>query len=303
MTTIITRSFTFSQVDKCLDKLKTYKICFGPTPTADTCTWCIRNVAGAAKFLAWICEQNRIYWDDSAYTDSERAAWRSESLFAHYLHVAGCFASQPTKTSGTTGTGSTGSAGAGSTRATSTGSAPKRGYKSAGPQSAYVAGLVGKPGDKAPISDRYIYCIVGDKAGTITPKAFIHPVENPAIGERAKVNSAGLPIVKFGAGNGYTDLAIFSKTPDTMERILDSLRRDGKSLTKYSGVHVIRVKTDSSNYFRVNTEFGEVFVKSTKLNEKLFEEATAAEDAPLAESSTPAIIDMDKFVRDSKMYD
>lgn len=305
MDTITRRTFNFTEVDKALEALKTYHFAFGATPKSDTCSWSIKTVAGAAKFLAWICEQNRIYWYDLAYTPAEREAWKTSSVFAHYLFQGECFASQPTRKSrASRATASSGSSTPTGTGATGT---AKSTYKSAGPQSAFVAGLVGKPGDKFPIRTGYLYCIVGDKAGTITPKAFIHPVENPAVGERAKVNAAGLPVVKFGAGNGYTDLAIYSTDPAVMENILAELRKNEKTLSKYSGVKVTRIVPDRCNYFKVNTEYGEVLVKTKKLNEKIFEEVIAGADEPPEESPEPAITeaitDMDQFVHDSKMYD
>ena len=300
------RTFNFKEVDEALSRIKSYSFSFGDTPTAEHCTWTIRNIAGAAKFLAWICAQNRIYWNDAAYTPAERETWRTESFFANYLFEAECFVSQPSRVKRATRAASAAtdpSAGTG----TGAAGAPKSGYKSAGPQSAFVAGLIGKPGEKVTVSEPELYCIAGDKAGTIVPKAFIHPVENPAVGEFAKLNADGLPKIKFGAGNGYTDLAILSRDAATMENILAKM--PSHLTSKYSGVSVRRTRNDASGYFRVNTEFGEVLVKPTKLNEALFAEVfeamscEACDEKPLYEATDPKIIDMDSFIRDSKMYD
>lgn len=308
MQTITRRTFNFAEVDSALASLKSAGFSFGDSPKARECSWSIKNVAGAAKFLAWICQQNRIYWNDIGYTPAEREAWVKGSNFAYYLHQAECFASQPSTAKKTAAVSLDPTIK--STRTSRVGGgAPKSGYKSAGPQSGFVSGLVGKPGEKISVSESIIFCILGDKAGTITPKAFIHPVENPAVGEHAKVNKDGLPIVKFGAGNGYTDLAIFSTSPSVMEGILSGLKASG-ALDKYSGVKVVKTRNDASGYFKINTEYGEVLVKPTKLNEKFFMEACESEEAcesldtPKAEEPRkPAIEDMDLFVRDSKLYD
>jgi hypothetical protein len=284
-----------------------YGFTFGSTIKAAKPSWKLRSVASAAKFLAWCCAQNKIYWNDMAYTPSEREAWKTHSVFAAQLFDAECFVSQPTTVARSRGTSA--KAAAASVSRASTG-APKSEYKAAGPQSAYVAGLVGTPGTKDTVASSVVYCITGDKSGTITPKAFIHPVENPSVGERAKVNSAGLPIVKFGAGQGYTDITIYSSDKAVMEKIFKNLEADGKSLSKYSGVHVATVKAEPKGYYRVNTEYGEVLIKPTKLNEKLFTEAfeamaeaEAGDESTLDESSTPAIENMTQFIRDSKLYD
>ena len=306
ITSLSNRSFKFTEVDEAIRSITGRNFVFGNTPASADCEWTAKNDRTIARYLAWICAENKIYWNDLAYTEAERASMRESSIFAAALYDAECFVSQPV-----TKPKATSSRGASRTGATSaTGTGPKSGYKTAGPQSAFVAGLIGKPGEKVSVSSSIIYCIVGDKTGTITPKAFIHPVENPSVGERAKINKAGLPIVKFGAGNGYTDLAIFSERAEDMERIYDALVRDGKAISKYSGVHVAKTKNDASGYFKVNTEFGPVLVKPTKLNEKLFTEtleAMCCEEAedtlPLEESGGIEISDFNRFARDSKMYD
>lgn len=300
MQAITRRTFNFKEVDTALERLKDNRVSFGNSTKSTTCEWSIKNTAGAAKFLAWICQQNRIYWNDTAYTPSEREAFKTGSVFGYYLYEAECFVSQPsraarTRTASTRAAGSSGGS-----------SAPKSGYKSAGPQSAYVAGLLSEPGKKETISSSVIFCITGEKAGTIIPKAFIHPVENSAVGERAKLNADGLPVVKFGAGNGYTDLAIFHPDKAVMDSIFASMESKGL-FSKYSGVSVRKTNNDGGGFFRVQSECGEVYVKTTKLNEKLFEDTFAemipvAEEEPLIESG-PVILNMDQFVRDSKMYD
>lgn len=300
MQAITRRTFNFKEVDKALESFRSYGFAFGNNTKSTSCEWKIRNVAGAAKFLAWICQETNVYWNDLAYTTAEREAFKKDSVFAHYLFEAECFVSQPARVAKTRASGGS-SAGAART------GAPKSGYKSAGPQSAYVAGLVGKPGEKEIVSGSLMFCILGDKAGTIIPKAFIHPVENSAVGEHAKLNADGLPVVKFGAGNGYTDLAIYHPNLDVMKGIMAKMEAKGL-FSKYSGVGVAKTSNDGSGYFRVNTEFGEVYVKPTKLNERLFAETFEAMAVPgdaveLEEAAGYEIGNIDQFVRDSKMYD
>ena len=307
---ITRRTFNFKEVDEALAMLKRTSAEFGTSPKAATCDWKIRLTKTAAKYIAWVCAQNKIYWDDTAYTPAERSEFVASSEFAAALYEAECFVSQPA-TVKRTRTTTVSDDGVSTTSATS--GAPKSGYKSAGAQSANVAGLVSKPGEKEKISSSVVYCIIGAKAGAIIPNAFIHPVENPSVGAISRVNSAGLPIVKFGAGNGYTDITIYSPDKAFMESIMSKLSEKGL-LAKYTDVRVVGVKVNAGGYYRVNCEYGEVLIKPTKLNEQLFTEAfeemkKAAESlvedttAEKAEQKTEAILDMNKFVRDSKMYD
>lgn len=314
MNAIKRRTFNFKEVDAALQQLKDYRASFGETPKSEAVEWTVKNIQTVAKYLAWACAENHIYWDDVAYTPAEREDFTSGSIFGAAIKDAECFVTQPT-TVARTRSASTSSATA-STTSGGTGAA-KSGYKSAGPQSANVAGLIGTPGEKTHPVTSGVYCIVGDKAGTIVPNAFIHPVNNSAVGEKARVNAVGQPTIRFGAGNGYTDLTIYSADLANMDAIFNHLKDKGL-FSKYSGVHVACVKTNAGGYFRVNSEYGEVLVKPTKLNEKLFEEIFEAmanneeekvdltekvtEEAELTEA-TRAIEDIHKFVRDSKMYD
>lgn len=308
MNAIKRRTFNFKEVDRALQQLKEYRASFGETPKSTTTDWTVKNIQTVAKYLAWACAENHIYWNDVAYTPAEREEFVSGSMFGAAIKDAECFATQPT-TVVRTRSASTSSAASTSSVGGSTGVA-KSGYKGAGPQSANVAGLIGKPGEKTHPVTSGVYCIVGDKAGTIVPNAFIHPVNNSAVGEKARVNAVGQPTIKFGAGNGYTDLTIYSTDKTNMETIFDKLKDKGL-FSKYSGVHVAAVKTNAGGYFRVNSEYGEVLVKPTKLNEKLFEEIFEAmtyseeKNVDLTEltEATRAIEDIHKFVRDSKMYD
>ena len=196
----------------------------------------------------------------------------------------------------------------------------KGGYKSAGPQSAYVAGLISKPGEKLKISSPYVYSILADKIGANQPKAFIHPVDNPKVGEKAKVNSKGLPVIKFGSGNGYTDIAIFSETQKGLEDIFAALKARGV-FDKYTHARIAAV-ANKSDYYRVNTELGEVLIRTTKLNEKLITEtieemyddgseniiieegvSPAEIDDTLQEEQIPEIYDIKQFARDMALYD
>ena len=198
--------------------------------------------------------------------------------------------------------------------------APKSGYSNAGPQSKFVVGLVGAPGEKTMVASGKVYCIICDKEGKIIPNAFIHPVNNPDVGEKARVNADNKPIVKVGAGNGYTDLTIYTETQEAMTEIFNKLNA-AKAFDKYHNARVVEAKANKDGYFKVDTEYGEVLVKPTKLHEALFEEifeamnATEAlkakelnEEAELAAyveelASIPVIKNIDEFASYSAMYD
>lgn len=260
------------------------------------------------KSIAWFCQENNIIWDDSPYTAEELQDFVNNNPLASLLYEGHCFASQDdlkakkikTKpvVDDTTSGGSTSSGGT---------SKAKSGYKSAGSQLAYVKGL--ESTDKETFSD-LMYCIIGDKAGTITPMAFIHPVENKEVGETAKVGLDDLPYVKLGAGNGYTDLAIYSPDENVMKEILTSL-----DTSKYSNVRVVAVKPAGTGYFKIKTSASMggksqiVYVKPTKLNEHFFtecldnEEKTTEEDPVIESWEGGGILDIEDFVRESILHD
>lgn len=302
---ITRRTKNFNEVERAISTLKRYRARFGDTPTSDVTQWEIRKEETIAKYIAWFCAEQKLFWDDTSYDPEERKSLVESSYFAHALYDAECFVSQPTRT---VRTRTAKAAGGDPTGAPGTPGVPKSGYKSSGPQSANVAGLVGTPGEKVSAGTSTVFCIVAAKAGTIIPNAFITPVENPAAGVHAKVDASGLPVVKFGAGNGYTDLTIYSTSSSVMEEIRAKLGATGL-LAKYSDVHVAEVKANSSGYFKINTALGQVLVKPTKLNEKLFTEAfkemceSANKDTEFPSIDKDAISDIKQFVRDSKMYD
>ena len=307
---IIRRTFNFSEIDSAFRTLYNQRVTFGDTPKADERNvWKPNRDTTLPKFIAYVCAKKNIFWDDTAYSKEEMDTIKADSLFARMLYEAECFVTQPLpKARRTTLVDpSTGSSGG------STSGAPKSGYKSSGPQSANVVGLVGAPGEKTTVSGK-VYTVIGDKKGAIVPNAFIHPVNNPDVGEKASVNSDGLPIVKFGAGNGYTDLTVYSEDESVMNTIKANLEAKG-ALDKYGKVaYIVSVKPNAGGYFKVNTEYGELLVKPTKLNEKLFEEiieamkATEADVKPEEENidldeDIPIIPNIKEFAALATLYD
>ena len=323
ITNVITkRTFDFMQVFDDLEGIVKRNTVFGTSKEATLPTWKPTSSDTLAQYLAWVCQEGGIYWDDIKYSPEERTAMiDEEGAFAKALNDAEVFASQPGKAVGASGTPSAAPA---PKAAPAAGGAPKSGYKSAGPQSAFVKGLVGTPGEKLAAPSWRLFCIVADKTRATYPNAFIHPVENPDAGERAALNSAGLPIVKFGTGNAYTDLTIYSDDRAKMDEILSKISARGIT-SKYDNVHVAAVSSKPGNvYYKVNTEFGEVYVRATKLNEKLFKEAEAPKEEVLTESpevpekreltdeeifsvyeeyDPSAIVDIKEFAHNVRAYD
>lgn len=148
---------------------------------------------------------------------------------------------------------------------------PKSNYKSSGPQSANVPALTGSNVKQTLSGD--VYWIIADKTGKNLPHAFVHPVENPSVGEKAKLNSNGDCLVLFGSGNGYTDCTCFFKDNLEADTFLQKLIQSNSNAKQAQNLRVVKNKVDPNGYYEVSTEYGiNVYIKALKLNEELIEE-------------------------------
>lgn len=232
-----------------------------------------RDADTIARYIAYFCQELGLQWDTSLKTQFEMNEYLSTAL-GKALNEAGCFGTAPKQTVSATNQ----SAQTANQTAAKAKTAPASSYKAAGPQSGNVVGLIGTPGQKIYLSG-ILFGIEADKLGANTPHAFIHPVENAAAGERARLDSTShLPVILFGSGNGYTDCTVFFVNAAEADNVLQQLKNN---YTKYSNMRVVKVSASSSGYYKVNTALGEVFIKAVKLNETLEEAtdtATIAED-------------------------
>lgn len=138
--------------------------------------------------------------------------------------------------------------------------APKNSYKSLGPQSSNVRGLIGISGNKVINDENIVYCIEGINSNTSKiPSAFIKPLTSSgdAGGNKNKVF--------IGDPSGYTDCKLFFFEEEYAKEFLEKCTINIPS--NITNLHISEKKTDSNGYFKINTEFGTAYIKASKLNE------------------------------------
>jgi hypothetical protein len=272
------REFNFIEVDRCIKSLSAY-ILWRPLHTGGSKKLTENQIA---HIIAAFCAEKEIFWDDVNTLKStvEMETFAKTTLGKACLDF-GCFLSQRMKTT---------------TKAGVSGGAPKSGYKSSGPKSGVIKGLVGKPGEKIMSSD-YFYVIVADSAKKKTQFVFTDPL-SPI----AEVNK-----VRIGDPSGWSSCKLLFKTrPEAEEAIAMIERGDIRVPSDITGFTIKKSKPDANGYFKINTELGEVLIKASKLNEdaiKAITEGKSATKAPTKKSRFPEIMDIDVYTEAMYRYE
>lgn len=93
-----------------------------------------------------------------------------------------------------------------------------------------------------------------------TPFVFIRPLK--ASGATGNTNR-----VFVGDPSGYTDCTLFFDDHVAADKFLVQCTDANITPTNISGLHVSRIAPDRNGYYEVGTEFGNAFIKASKLNE------------------------------------
>ena len=221
------------------------------------------------KFLALFCNQLNLSWDltDGAINNLLSDNTTITALVDAFKNTK--FFKRPKKK-----TTQTQNAQTQNTSGATAKQPPKSNYKSSGPQSANVPALIGTVGSKQALNlSGDIYWIVADKTGKNVPHAFVHPVENSAAGEKAKINNNQECLVFFGSGNGYTDCTCFFTDNTIADSFLQKLIQQNSNAQQAKNLRVVKQRVDQNGYYEVKTEYGiSVYIKALKLNEDLEDE-------------------------------
>jgi len=224
-----------------------------------------------AKAIVYMAERLGLYWDDTIRTPYEIDEFKKTLLGTAvytYSRYISAIKDKTTKTRTATN--------AGTPKVAS--SAPQNGYKSSGPQSGNVRGLIGNPGDKVFADGPVSYKIEGDKVKSNTPRVFIKPLT------ASGANGNNSNKIYISSGNGYTDCTCYFDDPNDAQSFLDKVLtdlqkiiQDKRATTDVANLHVAKVKSDSNGYFLVNTEYGPCAVSAKTLNEAMTEALKEAE--------------------------
>ena len=232
-----------------------------------------------ANIIAAFCKEQEIFWDDvnTLRTSVEMDTYRM-SILGNACWNFECFLSQQKDK------------GAAKTRAAATRTVdpatgktvPKSGYKSSGPKSGLVKGLVGEPGVKTFLHEDYpvVYVIVCESSKTKKQYAYVSPLAS---------NS-----VKLGDPSGYSDCKLFFTSTLDANEFIDKIRAGRSYPSHITDFSLAKQKADTNGYFLLETDLGPAYIKASKLNEEL-EEDTNIEEPKVRKSRFPEINDIDLY--------
>lgn len=257
------------------------------------------TAAQIANIIANFCAEQEIYWDDinTSRTTVEMDTYRM-TVLGKACWEFGCFLSQHTGAS-TTKTPKTPRAAG--TRAP--GAAPKSGYKSSGPKSGLIKGLVGKPGEKSKLTS-VLYAVVGISTKPKAQYLFVDPLASGSVVNKAKV----------GDPSGYSACKLFFTSALDAKAAAEKIIGFGEVPSHVSSLEVVRAGADPNGYFLIETTVGQAYIKASKLNEEIMESVdeeavdNTAADTPVAEKVTrkskfPEIDDIDTYNEAMQRYE
>lgn len=275
------RTFDFFNTDRALRTIANYWV----YPLKDPGKAKRPDVSAMAHIIAAFCAENEILWDDVNVprTITEMETFRKSHL-GNACWEFGCFLSQ--KEEKATATRKTPRA----AKATSTsGAAPKSGYKTSGAKSGVIKGLIGKPGEKITFeSGKYVYSILCASSKAKPQFVFIDPVST----------LADPNVVRFGDPSGYTACKLFFKSAEEAKAAINLIIDIDSKFTipgHITDFTPARAAADANGYFLVNTEVGPAYIKARKLNEAIAEELEDTDSFEAKEAKFPEINDVDTY--------
>lgn len=239
-----------------------------------------------AHIIAAFCAEHEIFWDD---INTRRTTTEMETYLMSTLGKAcwefGCFLSQrPDKKAGA----------ASKTRTPrAAGAAPKSEYKSSGPRSGDIKGLIGEPGKKITYtSGTLLYVIVCESSKPKTQYVYIDP-----LAYRANPNK-----VKLGDPSGYSACKLFFDSIEAAEKAVKHIKATFDIPSHITDFIIKKQTADSNGYFAVATDVGTAFIKASKLNEEIVEEMTE-ETKSRRTSRFPKINDIEVYNEAMQCYE
>lgn len=204
------------------------------------------------RIIANLCAKCEIFWDDTQHTPEELRYFIATPM-GKALWDFRCFISQEPDTIKVKASSNTPS-----TTRTTTPSSGGSGSSSSGSNLnlSTAGGLVSQTKEILPVSD--MFWIDGQfvNPGKTKPRLHVKPF-----------NGGSTLAVSYGSGQGYDDCVLFfddyNKANDFMAKAAANLPSNVSSLS------IKRQKVDPNGYFKVNTQYGEAYIKASKLHEAL----------------------------------
>jgi hypothetical protein len=279
------RAFDFPKLDSALRSISNYTY-VEPLHDDGSGSYKSLDTAQMARIIAAFCAEQEIFWDDinTLRTTTEMETYRMSRL-GKACWEFGCFLSQrPDKKAGA----------ASKTRTPrAAGAAPKSGYKSSGPRSGDIKGLIGEPGKKITFtSSTLLYVIVCESSKPKAQYVYIDP-----LAYRANPNK-----VKLGDPSGYSACKLFFDSIEAAEKAVKHIKATFDIPSHITDFIIKKQTADSNGYFAVATDVGTAFIKASKLNEEIVEEITE-EPKPRHASRFPKINDIEVYNEAMQRYE
>ena len=222
------------------------------------------------KVFANICAKREIFWDDAEYTPFELDYFK-KTPFGDALWDFRCFVSQepdvikvPTAGTATAAPKTTTTAASNGSTATA---APKAPRATGAGHTLYrnnAGGIVGTSKDILTVPE--MYCILGEfnPKGKTSPKIHVSP------------QGQGAPLrVKYTSGQGHNDCILY------FDNLADAnnfkTKCDANLPANIAFLKVKKLATDPNGYVRVDTQYGDAWIKASKLHEEIVEDEADVE--------------------------
>ena len=231
------------------------------------------------NFIAWFCDENKLVYNNRNTSVEEmkqiNGTLIGSVLWDNYLYAKDHTPeSNPNKaTVQTSGPVDTETPAASTASATPTpsnvGTATATTVKTGGPAGHTLyrknaAGIL-TTGKLTGISNNgYVYWIGGEfiKPGATQPKLHVKPQQGSS------------PLkVDYGSGQGYNDCILYFASEGAAKNFM-AIADANKPASKVKALHLKKIGEDKNGYVEVATEFGNAYIKASKLHEEVEEELT-----------------------------
>lgn len=279
---IKTRDFKFHTLDSALEAIAERCYFYNLHVRYDSSTLKATQIA---NILAAFCAEQEIFWDDvnTLRTAVEMETYR-KSLLGNACWNFKCFLSQNISKSKTT----TRSAATRTIDPTTGKAVPKSGYKSSGPKSGLIKGLIGEPGEKVFLpSGTNAYVIRCGSTKAKKQYVFVDPLTYVADPNK----------IRLGDPSGYSACKLFFGSIAEAQNAIDKIESGAvKVPVDISGFEIVKQPVDTNGYFILATEIGPAYVKASKLNEAISGDLDEAIiDDVKTTSRFPEINDIDTY--------
>ena len=210
------------------------------------------------KVFANVCAKREIFWDDAEYTPFELDYFK-KTIFGEALWDFRCFVSQepdvlkvPTTGATTTAPKTTANNGTTTAAPRATGAGHTLYRNNAG-------GIVGTSKDILTVPE--MYCILGEfnPKGKTSPKIHVSPQ-----GQAAPLR------VKYTSGQGHNDCILYFDNLSTANDF--KTKCDANLPANVAFLKVKKLATDPNGYVKVDTQYGDAWIKASKLHEEIIED-------------------------------